>query len=204
MRQLQRKRQGPRGSGHSLEGQLLIAMPSLTDKWFARSVVYMCAHSSKGAMGLIINQKAKNISFADLLSHLEIAKAAGVDADEAAGHLVHIGGPVETARGFVLHSNDYADGTTTLTIDKGICLTATVDIVRAIARGRGPSQSILALGYASWSAGQLDGEFKSNDWLHCPADPELIFAPDLGTKYERAMAKLGIDPGHFVPTAGHA
>jgi putative transcriptional regulator len=181
-------------------------MPSLTDKWFARSVVYLCAHSPKGAMGLIINQRAKNISFADLLSHLEIAPAAGRDrdAENAPGQLVHMGGPVETARGFVLHTNDYADGTTTLTIDKGVCLTATVDIVRAIARGRGPTRSILALGYASWSAGQLEGEFKSNDWLHCPADPDLIFAPDLASKYERAMARIGIDPGHFVPSAGHA
>lgn len=205
MKQLQRKRQGARSS-HSLEGQLLIAMPTMTDKWFARSVVYMCAHSAKGAMGLIINQKAKNISFKDLLAHLEIAAPTGTDADvdETPGHLVHVGGPVETARGFVLHTSDYADGTTTLAIDEGICLTATVDVVRAIARGRGPSQSILALGYASWGAGQLETEFKSNDWLNCPADSEIIFASDLSTKYERAMAKLGIDTGRFVTVAGHA
>jgi putative transcriptional regulator len=203
MKQVQRKRQSPR-SGSSLEGQLLIAMPSLTDKWFAKSVVYMCAHSAKGAMGLIINQRAKNISFEDLLEHLEIAAPAGGDVDAAHGHLVHVGGPVETARGFVLHTDDYADGTTTLSIDSGICLTATVDIVRAIARGRGPTRSILALGYASWGAGQLDTEFKSNDWLHCPADPDIIFDPNLSTKYEKAMAKLGLDPGRFVPVAGHA
>lgn len=192
--------------GDSLEGQLLIAMPTLTDKWFAKSVVYMCAHSSKGAMGLIVNQKAKNISFTDLLSHLKIAKPAGQRAigTRAEKRSVLVGGPVETARGFVLHSSDYADGTTTLVIDSGICLTATVDIVRAMARGTGPERSLLALGYASWGAGQLESELQSNAWLHCPADLDLIFDADLTSKYDRAMAKIGIDFGHFIADAGHA
>jgi putative transcriptional regulator len=183
----------------------LIAMPTMTDKWFARSVVYMCAHSSKGAMGLIVNQRAKNISFTDLLSHLKIAKPAGKrGTGPVAGRSVLVGGPVETARGFVLHSSDYADGTTTLVIDSGICLTATVDIVRAMARGNGPERSLLALGYASWGAGQLESELQSNAWLHCPADLDLIFDADLTSKYGRAMAKIGIDPGHFISEAGHA
>jgi putative transcriptional regulator len=194
--------------GDSLEGQLLIAMPTMTDKWFSRSVVYICAHSAKGAMGLIVNQRAKNISFADLLSHLKIAKPAGqkVDANGAmlSKRCVQVGGPVETARGFVLHSADYADGTTTLVIDSNICLTATVDIVRAMAKGSGPQRSLLALGYSSWGAGQLETEFQSNAWLHCSADLDLIFDGDLVSKYDRAMAKLGIDPGHFVSEAGHA
>jgi putative transcriptional regulator len=192
--------------GDSLEGQMLIAMPTMTDKWFSRSVVYICAHSPKGAMGLIVNQRAKNISFTDLLSHLQIALPTGKKAisDDLLDRCVHVGGPVETARGFVLHSSDYADGTTTLIIDAGICLTATVDIVRAMARGAGPSQSLLALGYASWGAGQLEAEFQSNAWLHCAADTELVFDDDLLNKYDRAMAKLGIEPGHFVSSPGHA
>lgn len=186
---------------------MLIAMPTMTDKWFARSVVYMCAHSAKGAMGLIVNQKARNISFTDLLSHLKIAKPAGNRASSGQKierRSVLVGGPVETARGFVLHSSDYADGTTTLVIDSGICLTATVDIVKAMARGTGPERSLLALGYASWGAGQLETEMQSNAWLHCPADLDLIFDADLTSKYDRAMAKIGIDPGHFIADAGHA
>ncbi len=185
---------------------MLIAMPTLTDKWFSRSLVYICAHSPKGAMGLIVNQQAKNISFSDLLSHLTIAIPTGTKAlpDDLSGRCVHVGGPVETARGFVLHTSDYADGTTTLVIDSGICLTATVDIVRAMARGSGPSRSLLALGYASWGAGQLETEFQSNSWLHCAADANLVFDDNLSLKYDRAMAKLGIEPGHFVSEAGHA
>ena len=201
-----RKTRKSQPRGDSLEGKLLIAMPALTDKWFSRSVIYMCAHSAKGAMGLIINQRAKNISFTDLLSHLEIAVPAGKRKlpGSVTKQCVHVGGPVETARGFVLHSADYADGTTTLVIDKDICLTATVDIVRAMARGTGPAQSLLALGYASWGAGQLESEMQSNAWLHCQPDDDLVFSPDLGTKHERAMAKLGISPGFLVADAGHA
>lgn len=196
----------PTVKGDSLEGQLLIAMPSLADKWFARSVVYMCAHSAKGAMGLIVNQRAKNISFTDLLSHLEIAVPARGKggASRAMQRCVHLGGPVETARGFVLHSDDYADGSTTLVVDDGICLTATVEIVRAMARGSGPEKALLALGYASWSAGQLEQELQSNTWLHCPADADLVFGADLDEKHRRALAKIGIAPGHLVSQAGHA
>jgi putative transcriptional regulator len=200
------KRKVRKNKGDSLEGQLLIAMPSLTDKWFSRSLIYMCAHTSKGAMGLIVNQRAKNISFTDLLSHLEIAVPTGKRAlpRDVSKRTVHVGGPVETARGFVLHSSDYADGTTTLVIDNGICLTATVDIVRAMARGKGPAQSLLALGYASWGAGQLESELHSNTWLHVAPDDALLFDEDLGSKHGRAMAKLGIAPGFLVNAAGHA
>jgi putative transcriptional regulator len=190
----------------TLEGKMLIAMPTMSDKWFARSLVYICAHSEKGAMGLIVNQRAKNISFSDLLSHLKIAMPTGKKAlpETMADRCIHVGGPVETARGFVLHSSDYADGTTTLVIDTDISLTATVDIVRAMARGSGPTRSLLALGYASWGAGQLETEFQANAWLHCAADTDLIFDADLSHKYDRAMAKIGIEPGHFVSDAGHA
>jgi putative transcriptional regulator len=188
-----------------MEGQLLIAMPTMTDKRFARSVIYICAHSSRGAMGLIINQRAKHISFAELLEHLEIARpAAKLAVAGVVNKEIHVGGPVETARGFVLHSADYVADSSTLAIDKGICLTATVDIVRAIARGKGPYRSLLALGYASWSPGQLESEFHANGWLNCPADEDIIFEPDLKLKYELAMGRLGVDPAHLVNEIGHA
>jgi putative transcriptional regulator len=199
-----KRRRSPRRGQHSFEGQLLIAMPSMTDRRFARSVVYVCAHSDRGAMGLIINQRADHISFTELLEHLEIARPAGSRRAAKKQNYVHVGGPVETARGFVLHSADYIAETSTLAIDKGICLTSTVDIVRAIARGDGPSRSLLALGYASWSPGQLESEFQANGWLHCAADLDLIFETDLGIKYDLAMARLGINPGFLISEAGHA
>jgi putative transcriptional regulator len=188
-----------------LDGQLLVAMPVMTDKRFARSVIYMCAHSDKGAMGLIINQKAPHISFRELLGQLNISTR---DPDRIARDLidisVHVGGPVETGRGFVLHSSDYYAADSTLAIDDTVSLTATVDILKAIAAGRGPGRAILALGYAGWRAGQLENEITANGWLHCPADPELLFECALDQKYERALSKIGIDPSHLVSVAGHA
>jgi putative transcriptional regulator len=188
-----------------LDGQLLVAMPLMTDKRFSRSVIYMCAHSDKGAMGLIINQKAPHISFRELLGQLNISTR---DPDRIARDLidisVHVGGPVETGRGFVLHSSDYYAADSTLAIDDTVSLTATVDILKAIAAGRGPGRAILALGYAGWRAGQLESEITANGWLHCPADPELLFECALDQKYERALSKIGIDPSHLVSVAGHA
>lgn len=193
-----------RGSGY-LDGQLLIAMPVMTDKRFARSVIYMCAHSEEGAMGLIINYRASHISFPDLLDRLGIVTSSTEDgvAADILDRQVHVGGPVETGRGFVLHSADYHARETTLAIDDGISLTATIDILKAIAVGKGPHQSMLALGYAGWSPGQLESEIHANGWLHCPADPELLFDPDLDSKYNRALAKIGIDLSHLVSEAGH-
>ena len=196
-----RKRRGP---GY-LDGQLLIAMPIMTDRRFARSVIYLCAHSEEGAMGLIINHRASHISFTDLLQRLGIVPN-GVEeglGTEILDRQVHSGGPVETGRGFVLHSADYHANDSTLSIDDDVSLTATIDILKAIAAGQGPQQSILALGYAGWSAGQLESEIQANGWLHCPADMELIFDPDLENKYTRAMAKIGVDPSHLVSEAGH-
>ena len=196
-----RKRRGP---GY-LDGQLLIAMPIMTDRRFARSVIYLCAHSEEGAMGLIINHRASHISFPDLLERLGIVPK-GVEeglGTDILDRQVHAGGPVETGRGFVLHSADYHANDSTLSIDDDVSLTATIDILKAIAAGQGPQQSILALGYAGWSPGQLESEIQANGWLHCPADMELIFDPDLENKYTRAMAKIGIDPSHLVSEAGH-
>ncbi len=185
---------------------MLIAMPIMTDKRFARSVIYMCAHSEEGAMGLIVNHRASHISFPDLLDRLGIVTGGAEDGIPAdiLDRQVHVGGPVETGRGFVLHSADYHATESTLAIDDSISLTATIDILKAIAAGKGPHKSMLALGYAGWSPGQLESEIHANGWLHCPADPDLLFDPDLDSKYGRAMAKIGIDPSHLVSDAGHA
>ena len=185
-----------------LDGQLLVAMPIMTDRRFARSVIYMCAHSSEGAMGLIINQRAPRISFRELLQQLSI-DGAGDPADPVDVD-VHVGGPVETGRGFVLHSADYYAADSTLPIDDSVSLTATIDILKAMAGGKGPDRAILALGYAGWRAGQLESEIQANGWLHCPADPDILFDRDLTSKYERALSKIGIDPSHLVSEAGHA
>lgn len=190
-----------------LDGQLLIAMPLMTDARFARSVIYMCAHSEEGAMGLIINQTAPNFSFPDLLDRLDIMpgdRSSYRNRDALASMPIHVGGPVETGRGFVLHSSDYFVSDSTLPIDDNICLTATLDILKAIAEGRGPSRAILALGYAGWSPGQLEDEIQANGWLHCPPDPDIIFSKNHSEKYYRALAKIGIDPSHLVADAGHA
>jgi putative transcriptional regulator len=198
------RRRKTRGEGY-LEGQLLVAMPVMTDRRFARSVIYMCAHSAEGAMGLIVNQRAPHIGFRELLKQLKITPDNGDGIVVARAEMdVHVGGPVETGRGFVLHSADYYVADSTLAIDEGVSLTATIDILKAIAAGKGPDKAILALGYAGWRAGQLESEIAANGWLHCPADLDLLFDRNLEQKYERAMSKIGIDPSHLVSEAGHA
>jgi len=189
-----------------LDGQMLIAMPAMADSRFSRSVIYLCAHSADGAMGIIINQRAPNIDFAELLEQLNITgggEAIHVPPSNA-DLAVHVGGPVEAARGFVLHSSDYYAEDSTLPIDEGVSLTATVDILRAIASGEGPDKALLALGYAGWAPGQLENEFQSNGWLHCPADPEILFDRNIDKKYLRALQKIGIDPARLVNDSGHA
>ena len=189
-----------------LDGQMLIAMPSMPDERFARTLIYICAHSSEGAMGIVVNQRASNINFPDLLVQLEVIPAVDlIELPKKAGSMqVLKGGPVETGRGFVLHSADFFIENSTLPIDDGICLTATLDILKAIARGDGPASAVLALGYAGWGAGQLETEIQENGWLHCPADTDLIFGDDPDHKYERALRKLGVDLGQLSSQAGHA
>lgn len=193
-------------SGKYLDGQLLIAMPSMSDPRFDRSVVYICAHSADGAMGIVINQNAENINFPDLLKQLEILPDDNkIEVPtRLTGVTVHLGGPVESARGFVLHSSDYFVEDNTLPIDKSISLTATVDILRAIANGSGPDRALLALGYSGWAPGQLENEIRSNGWLICPASSELIFDQDLDKKYHLALAEIGVDPSHLVNSIGNA
>src|SRR5712672_1179220 len=183
---------GKKGAGPArgyLDGQMLIAMPAMTDEPFARSLIYVCAHSSEGAMGIIVNHPAENIKFPDLLVQLDVIPAADVK--------VLKGGPVETGRGFVLHSADFFIENSTLPIDNGICLTATLDILKAIAQGEGPRSAVLALGYAGWAPGQLENEITENGWLNCDADSELIFGTDVERKYEKAMRKLGVELGQL-------
>ena len=189
-----------------LDGQLLIAMPSMGDPRFSRSVIYVCAHSSEGAMGIIINQRAPNISFAELLEQLKIVPTEDrISLPSAMNAMdVHLGGPVETGRGFVLHSADYFKADSTLPINDSVCLTATIDILRDIAKGSGPTQALLALGYAGWAPGQLEDEIQSNGWLNCPANPELVFDSAVDRKYNRALDSLGVDPSHLVSDSGHA
>jgi putative transcriptional regulator len=195
------------GSGEQfLDGQMLIAMPGMADPRFSRSVIYLCAHSDDGAMGIIINQHAPNINFCELLDQLNIT------SEDDAIHMpptlqavdVHVGGPVETGRGFVLHSADYYLEESTLPINDGVNLTATLDILRAIATGDGPNKALLALGYAGWAPGQLENEFQSNGWLHCPANQDVLFESNIDKKYQLALETIGIDPARLVNDSGHA
>lgn len=190
----------------SLEGQFLIAMPSLRESPFARSVVYMCAHRDDGAMGIIINQRADEIDFGQLLVQLDIVPEAKAILLPARAEEVRVlrGGPVETGRGFVLHSSDYGANDSTVKIADDVCMTATIDILRAIAKGTGPARAVLALGYSGWSSGQLESEILANGWLTCPADSGLIFDADFAHKYDRALAMLGVDEFKLSSDAGHA
>jgi len=189
-----------------LEGQMLVAMPMMQDQRFDRAVIYLCAHSGEGAMGIVVNRIAELIDFSGLLDQLSLTpetnriNAMDIDATPQ----VLRGGPVEPGRGFVLHSSDYFKADSTLPIAENICLTATLDILKAIAKGTGPHSSLLALGYSGWAPGQLEEEIQGNGWLSCPADADLIFGRDLEAKYEQALAKIGITPSQLSPTAGHA
>ena len=185
------------GTGY-LPGHLLIAMPQMTDARFHKSVVYICAHSVDGAMGLVVNKVLDSLTVPELMAHLEVPAETRLNPGQ-----IHFGGPVETARGFVLHSPDYADDGTRIVGD-GLALTATLDILRAIGRGEGPRQTLLALGYANWGPGQLDAEIQANSWLSVPADETIVFDLPNDTKWQRAIGCLGIDAGMLSSEAGHA
>jgi putative transcriptional regulator len=191
---------------HSYEGHFLIAMPSLREGPFARSVVYMCAHRDDGAMGIVINQRAQEVEFAKLLVQLEIVREADAIRLPPSVDAVRVlrGGPVETGRGFVLHTADYIAGEATAKIAPGVCLTATLDILRAIAQGSGPRQAVLALGCAGWASGQLESEILANAWLVGPVDDGIIFDADFAAKYDRALALLGASEAFLSGEAGHA
>ena len=183
-----------------LAGQLLVAMPQMTDPRFAHGVVFMCAHSADGAMGLMVNKLVDSLSFSELLKQMAFEfENDGID-DRVQ---VHFGGPVESARGFVLHTPDYMSDAT-MRVDSGFAMTATVDVLRSIARGAGPERAIFALGYAGWAPGQLDNEIRNNGWLNVGADADLVFGRDHDDKWRRAVARVGVDPGFLSGAAGHA
>lgn len=181
-----------------LTGQLLIAMPQLQDTRFERSVIYLCVHNEDGAMGLVVNHLSEDLTFPELLEQV------GVELKpETVSMPIHIGGPVETGMGFVLHTNDYEQANT-IKVNDFISLTHTVEILKDIADGQGPRQAMLALGYAGWGAGQLDDEFQENSWLSVPADEALIFEGSQRDKWQRSIAKLGVDVSLLSGEAGHA
>lgn len=184
-------------NGSDLTGTLLVAMPSMGDQRFARSVIFLCAHSRDGAMGLVVNKVLDDLTLPSLLEQLSLDRGSADDEP------IHFGGPVETSRGFVLHSADYVQEST-LVINDQMALTATVEVLKAIAGGEGPERKVLALGYAGWSAGQLDAEIQANGWLSVPADDELVFGAEHEHKWERALAKLGVSPAMLSGEAGHA
>jgi putative transcriptional regulator len=180
-----------------LQGQLLIAMPTMRDPRFARTIIYLCAHTAEGAMGIVVNRLVGSLSFGELLQQL------GIDAEPRGNDRVHFGGPLDSTRGFVLHSADrLEDGS--LLVDDDVALTSTTDILKAIVENDGPRHSLLALGYAGWGPGQLDQELQQNSWLHVEADNRLLFDRDIDTKWERAIAKIGFTPGMLSAEAGHA
>ncbi len=187
-------------SGESfLEGKLLIAMPGMPDPRFEKSVIFMCAHSAKGAMGIIVNKPIDGLSFRELMSKFKIDVTA-----DGTNTPILFGGPVNMGRGFVLHSSDYGSNEATLPITAEFSLTATTDILEAISQGRGPSKSVLALGYAGWGTGQIESEIMANGWLHCDADLKLVFDTDHDSKWQKAIAMLGADISGLSADAGRA
>lgn len=182
-----------------LDGQLLIAMPGMGDPRFERSVIFMCAHSDEGAMGLIINKPAPELKFRDLLKQLEITSEVDLSATR-----VHFGGPVEHGRGFVLHSSDYEVEGASLKVSDAFAMTATLDILQDMARGAGPDRALLALGYAGWGPGQLEGEIQANGWLTTSAQPDLVFGKQDTDKWEAALRSLSIDPVLLSSGGGRA
>lgn len=182
-----------------LNGKLLIAMPEMADPRFTHAVIFLCAHSEEGAMGLIVNKPTNDVRLSDLLDQLDIARDA-----EARDLPVHFGGPVEHGRGFVLHGYGYHSAISTLDVNDDFAMTATLDILEDLAQGRGPGHALIALGYAGWGPGQLESEIAQNAWLICDADPELVFATPDRMKWEAALGKLGINPLTLSGAAGRA
>lgn len=178
-----------KSTGEALSGKLLVAMPGMGDPRFQKSVIYMCAHSEEGAMGIIVNKPMPELTLGDLLEQLDIPRPPASEQIR-----VQMGGPVEPGRGFVLHTSEYATQGGTMRIDADYALTATRDILVDIARGAGPRRSLLALGYAGWSPGQLEGEIAANGWLVAEANDEILFDTNHASKWDKAIRSLGIDP----------
>jgi len=174
-------------------------MPDMGDERFENAVIYICAHSAEGAMGLIINKPTPDIKFVDLLEQLSID-----DGDLITDVRIHFGGPVETGRGFVLHTSDYGSGAGTMEVSGGISMTATLDILEDIASGAGPKRSMLGLGYAGWGPSQLEGELVQNGWLVCDANEDILFGRAAEHKWTAALKVLGVDPLMLSASGGSA
>lgn len=182
-----------------LSGRLLIAMPGMGDPRFERTVIYMCSHSDEGAMGLVVNRRAQGVTFGELMKQLDLK--IGPDAQTGA---IHYGGPVEMGRGFVLHSDDFHVEDATMRVDRGVSLTATLDILRAMGEGHGPRRALIALGYSGWAPRQLEEELRGNGWLACDADEDILFSDDDAGKWAKALAKLGVSPAALSAAGGTA
>ena len=183
-----------------LEGKLLIALPGMGDERFEKSVIFMCAHSlDSGAMGLCINRPIDGLNFRELASRLELRTTPATP-----DFPILLGGPMDTGRGFVLHSSDYESNDSTLPITETISLTATLDILRALAAGEGPRQALFALGYAGWREGQIEDEIRANAWIHCDADDTLLFETPHAEIWSAALATLGIDMSGLSALNGRA
>ena len=181
-----------------LTGQLLIAMPGIIDERFDKTLIYICEHSDEGAMGLVVNREITSLSFINLLKQLNIDAKSDLE-----GVQLRFGGPVETGRGFVLHSNDYyQDGT--FIVNDTTSLTASKDIIQDVALGNGPKRFLLTLGYSGWGPGQLDREFRFNGWLNVDPDEELVFGQNLSLKWKKSLSKLGINSDMLSVTSGRA
>jgi putative transcriptional regulator len=178
----------------TLKGQFLVAMPEMNDERFVETVIYLVAHGDDGAMGLVVNKPMPDMHISDIIDEIELGdeaeaiRVAPAKLDED----VLRGGPVETSRGFVLHSDDYFRDGNSFPVEDGICLTATLDVLRAIAKGKGPSKSLLALGYCGWTAGQLENELRNNGWLTVDASEDVLFEVPLNKRYDAALASLGL------------
>lgn len=188
-----------KGNDGFLLGKLLIALPGMPDKRFAKSVIFMCSHSDQGAMGLIVNKPFEGLSFRELVERLDVSVTSNTPDPP-----ILFGGPVSTGQGFVLHSSDFANGEATMSVTSEISLTASIDILRAIAEGRGPEKSLFALGYAGWGPGQIEDELSSNGWIHCDAEKGILFDLNCDDKWRAALATLGADISGLSAEAGRA
>lgn len=196
------KTQVQKNGQNYLTGKLLIALPSMGDPRFHRAVIFVCAHDAEGAMGLVINHSMPEVDFSDLIGQLKLESDIKVNFD--AMHLpVMCGGPVESARGFLLHTGDF-NRDDTMKIDQSYGVTGTIDALKDVALGKGPEGMLFILGYAGWDAGQLEEEIQENAWLVVDPDPELIFNGDPDDKWTQAIGKLGIDPAMLSSFAGRA
>ena len=191
-------RKGIGGNGFLL-GKLLIALPGMPDKRFEKTVIFMCAHSDEGAMGLIVNKPFEGISFRELVERLDVRVTANTPEPP-----IMFGGPVGAGQGFVLHTSEFGNGEATMPVTSEISLTATIDILRAIAEGRGPEKALFALGYAGWGPGQIESELSSNGWIHCDTRKAILFDLDCDDKWRAALATLGADISGLSAEAGRA